>query len=67
LSKTKPNTDYLSLKLGFTNLAQAKHELLTHCESLDFEALTRDVEIFLFDASGKNNITYFPDIIRESL
>lgn len=67
LSKTKPNVDYLSLKLGFTNLEQTKQELLRFCETLDFTLLTQDVEIFLFEASGRNYVMYFPDIIRESL
>lgn len=67
LSKTKPNSEYLKQKLWFNSLNQTKIELLKFCEKLDFDELTRDVEIFLFDENGKNNLKYFKDIVENNL
>lgn len=67
LSKTKPNIEYLKLKLWFDSLEKTKKELLNLCEDIDFDYLIKDVEVFLFDESSKNNIKYFKQIIKEWL
>ena len=67
LSKVKPNLDYLKLKLWLNSLEETKNKLLQFCESIDFDYLIKDVEIFLFDESWRNNIKYFKEIISERL
>lgn len=67
LSKTKINLEYLKLKIGIKSLDEIKVKLLDFCETLDFDELTKDVEIFLFDESWKNNVKYFKDIIKNTL
>ena len=67
LSKTNINLEYLKLKLWIKTLQEVKNKLLNFCETLDFDELTSDVEIFLFDESWKNNIKYFKKIIKDSL
>jgi len=51
LSKTKPNMDYISFKLNIQTLKELKSEILKKCETLDFKALSRDVQPFLFNPS----------------
>jgi predicted nucleotidyltransferase component of viral defense system len=67
LSKSKPNLDYIKDKLGFSTLEETKNELLKFCDKLDFEDLTNDVEIFLFEESWKNNLKFFKEIIINTL
>ena len=67
LSKTKINLKYLKFKLNINSKEQLKEKLLDFCQTLNFDELTKDVEIFLFEDSWKNNIKYFKDIIRDSL
>lgn len=67
LSKTSLNMDYLNFKLQLSTIQQVKAKLMNFCESLDFYELTKDVEVFLFDDSWKNNILYFKDIINDTL
>ena len=65
LSKTDINLEYLKLKLWIKNKEELKNKLLGFCETLDFEELTKDVEIFLFNEEWKNNIKYFKEIIKD--
>ena len=44
---TKPNLDYLRLKLNIKDMADLKRKLLLKCKSLDFKRLAKDVEPFL--------------------
>lgn len=67
LSKTQINLDYIKNKLWFLTLEQTKNELLKFCDKLNFDDLTKDVEIFLFDESWKNNLIFFKEIIKENL
>jgi hypothetical protein len=67
LSLTEPNMEYLRQKIGEYSKAGLKKRVLEHCESLNLKSLSEDVEIFLFDRSGKDGILYFPEIIRERL
>jgi len=67
LSKTKPNLEYLENKLGFKSMEETKTNIIKFCQSLDFKALTEDVEVFLFDEWWRNNVKFFETIINDSL
>jgi len=51
LSKTNINKEYLKIKLEINDINELKNKLLDFCDTLNFEELTKDVEIFLFDES----------------
>jgi len=64
LSKTKPDFKYLKRKLGISSTAELKKKLLQKCRRLDFKALARDVEPFLFDPDGKEKVLRFQKVIE---
>ena len=61
LGKTKPNLDYLKLKLKIKDGADLKRRLLQKCDTLDFDKLAKDVEEFLFEPSDAKKVRYFCD------
>ncbi len=63
--KTKPNFDFLRLKAGIQDTADLKEHLLSLCKELDFKALARDVEPFLFSAIDAKKVLVFPDYISQ--
>lgn len=66
LSKTKPNYDFLKLKLGITEPDQLKSRLLTHCEQLDMGEMTRDVAPFLFQPSDEKKVKLFIQYLKQT-
>src|SRR4030067_3765771 len=60
-SMTKPNLDYLKLKLNIKDIADLKRKLLLKCKSLDFKRLAKDVEPFLFNPSESKKVLLFYD------
>jgi predicted nucleotidyltransferase component of viral defense system len=65
LGLTKPNYDYLKLKLGVDNWADIKKKLLDETKDLDFDELVGDVERFLFRPSDAKKITLFREYIEQ--
>ncbi len=65
MGKTKPNTDYLSKNLDIHDMPDLRKNLAIKCSSLNFSALARDVEPFLFIPADSKKILGFPDLIRE--
>jgi hypothetical protein len=61
---TKPNLDYLKLKLNIKDMADLKRKLLLKCKSLDFKRLAKDVEPFLFTPSESKKVLLFYDYIK---
>ena len=64
LAKTKPNYDYLQEKLGIKTPQELRQRLLDLCGKLDFDALARDVEKFLFFPKDVRRIQLFEKYIR---
>lgn len=62
--KTKPNFDYLKLKLKINNLPELKKRLLKRCEGFDFEGLAKDVEQFLFVPTEAKKILLFNEYLK---
>ncbi len=62
--KTKPNFDYLKLKLKIKDMTGLRKNLLQRCKDLDFKRLAKDVEPFLFVANDSKKVLFFCDYIR---
>ena len=63
--KVMPDFDFLRQKIGVQDMAELKERLLSLCKALDFAALARDVEPFLFSAIDAKKILAFPDYINQ--
>ena len=63
---TKPNLDYLRLKLNIKDTADLKRKLLMKCKNLDFKQLGKDVEPFLFTPGESKKVLLFQDLINTS-
>ncbi len=60
-----PDFDFLRQKIGVQDMAELKERLLSLCKALDFAALARDVEPFLFSAIDAKKVLAFPDYINQ--
>lgn len=65
LGITKPNYDYLELKLGINNSIELKTRLLAHCNTLDMDEMARDVAPFLFKPSDEKKIKLFTQYLAQ--
>ena len=63
--KVRPNFDFLRLKMGIEDTVGLKRDLLSLCKELDFKALAREVEPFLFSAIEAKKVLAFPDYIAQ--
>jgi len=63
--RTPPNFSYLGQKLRINNFADLKKILLKRCKSLNFKALAKDVEQFLFVPADAERIVFFPEFIED--
>lgn len=64
--KTKPDYEFLKLKLDIPNSKTLRERLLDHCAKLDFKEMARDVEPFLFQSRDVNRVLLFPELIEEA-
>jgi len=64
LSKTKPNYDYLQLKLKVKNGQELKEKLLTLDEKVNFNKMVKDVEPFLFNPEDSKKVMLFKKYIK---
>jgi len=67
LQKTKPNYEYLKVKLGIQNNVELKNRLIKYISDIDFDKLAKDVEPFLFVPSDSKKIKMFGDYIRQKM
>ena len=65
MGRTKPNLDYLKLKLKINSFLELKNRLIGKCRNLDFERLSRDVQPFLFNPSNSKKVLNFYDYIEQ--
>lgn len=65
--KTKPNLNYLRLKLGVNDISALKLKLIKRCEKLDFKLLVKDIEQFLFVSGDAKKILLFSEYIKDML
>ena len=64
LGRTKPNFEYLDLKLKIKNMAGLKTKLLLKCKDFDFKQLARDVEPFLFIQDDVKKVLFFYEYLK---
>lgn len=62
--RTKPDFDYLKLKVNISNMRELQELLLAKCEKLDFENLSRDVAPFLIKPGDSKKVLLFGEYIR---
>jgi predicted nucleotidyltransferase component of viral defense system len=65
LGLTKPNYDYLKLKLGIDNWVEIKKKLLAETVKLDLTELVKDVDPYLFTPSDSKKIILFREYIKQ--
>lgn len=65
LSKTKPNYDYLKLKIKVNDGKELKNKLLALEDRVNFKALAGDVEQYLFNAEDSKKVTLFIKYIKD--
>lgn len=61
----KPNYNYLKAKISISDPEALKEAILEKCRQLDMEAMAKDVEPFLFDASDIKKVIRFESVIRQ--
>lgn len=64
LGKTKPNIEFLKLKLDIKDSMDLKNKILLRCNNLNFKQLAADVEQFLFVPSDSKKVLFFRDYIK---
>ena len=65
-SKTRPNYDYLSLRLGINNPEELKILLLDRFNSMNLDKLATDVSSFLFNRNDVERIYLFSQFVKQT-
>ena len=65
LGKTKPNYDYLKLKVGIESPKVLKSAILERCSKIDMTEMARDVATFLFDVKDEKRVRLFVDYLKQ--
>lgn len=66
LSKSKPNYDYLKLKLKIKNGYELRDKLIALDGKVDFKGLAKDVGQFLFNSEDSKKVTLFEKYIKDA-
>ena len=64
--KTKPNYQYLKMKIGMRNSDELKKKMLKQSKKLNFDQLAKEAGPFLFSPGDNKRITLFPDWLKEA-
>jgi len=62
--KTKPNLDYLKLKMKIDGMSDLKNKLMAKCKKFDFKRLAEEAEPFLISPHNSKKVLYFYDYIK---
>lgn len=65
LGKTKPNYDYLKLKVDIDSPQDLKTAILDRCSKIDMTEMAKDVAPFLFDAKDEKRVRLFMEYLRQ--
>ena len=65
LPRTKPNYGYLEQKMGIATPKDLKGAVLEACQTIDFEAMVKDVQAFLFNAKDEKRIRLFNEYFKQ--
>ncbi len=66
LGKTKPNYQYLSLKMDIADAKMLKKRLISFCRGLNFSTLAKEIQPFLFSPNDNQRILAFPEFIKSA-
>ena len=66
MGRTKPNLEYLKVKLNINSGEDLKNMLVAECKKFDFKSLAKDIEPFLINPSGKKKVLHFLDYIKSA-
>jgi len=66
MGRTKPNFEYLKLKLNINSGEDLKNMLVTECKKFDFKSLAKDMEPILINPSGEKKVFHFLDYIENT-
>lgn len=62
---TKPNLDYLNTRLSLSSTQEIRDYVLEKSKTLDFKALAKDVQPFLFNPADAKKVALFADYIGQ--
>lgn len=65
LNKTKPNYDYLKLKLNIDSPNDLRAAILERCSKVDMAEMASDVAPFLFDAKDEKRVRLFEAYLKQ--
>ena len=65
LGQTKPNYDYLKLKLNITSSQALRSAILERCSEIDMEEMARNVAPFLFEAKDEKRVRLFISYLKQ--
>ena len=65
LSQTKPNYDYLKLKLNITSSEALRSAILERCSKIDMDEMARDVAPFLFESKDEKRVKLFTNYLKQ--
>ena len=66
LSFTKPNYEYLRVKLGITDDEDLRRKFLESIAGYDFKELASDVQVFLFNPADARKVELFQEFITQT-
>lgn len=62
---SKPDYDYLKLKLNISDSKELKERVLERCKELNMQQMAEDVAPFLFNPADAKKIIYFPEYLQQ--
>jgi hypothetical protein len=65
LGKTKPNYDYLKLKLDIDSPQALKSAVLERCSKINMAEMAMDVAPFIFDAKDEKRVRLFVEYMKQ--
>jgi predicted nucleotidyltransferase component of viral defense system len=60
-----PDYNFLNLKTGISDSTLLKERIIDHCQSLDMNAMAKDVEPFLFQSFDTKKVIHFEKFIEQ--
>lgn len=61
----KPNYRYLEAKISISGPESLKEVILNRCNILDMDAMAKDVEPFLFEATDVKKVVHFTEVVQQ--
>ena len=65
LGQTKPNYDYLKLKLNITSSEALRSAILERCSKINMDEMARDVAPFLFESKDEKRVKLFTNYLKQ--